>query len=179
MITRTRGGTRPWAGTKRTPELLARWSEANAFSPILRTHEGNRPWNNTQPWSSAETMRAFVRATKMHTALAPYLKHVSAEAQRTGLAMMRPFCLTNPDPRWRSKKDAWYLGNDLLVFPVLRPGLTHLKVDIPEGEWIHLFSGNKFRAGSSVVECPPGQTPVFHRQGSEFQSTFENIRAIR
>jgi alpha-glucosidase len=95
------------------------------------------------------------------------------------MAMMRPFRLTNPEPRWWNKKDAWYLGSDLLVFPVLKPGLTRLKVDISEGEWIHLFSGNKFQPGSYVVECPLGQPPVFHRKGSAFLSTFENIRAVR
>ncbi len=171
------GGYTTLGWYKRSPEMLARWSEANAFSPILRTHEGNQPWNNAQPWSSAETIRAFVRATQIHAALAPYLKHVSAEAQRTGLAMMRPFCLTNPELQWRNKKDAWYLGDDLLVFPVLKPGLTRLKVDIPEGEWVHIFNGSKFQAGSYVVECPLGQPPVFHRDRSAFRSIFENVGA--
>jgi len=173
------GGYTTLGWYKRSPELLARWSEANAFSPLLRTHEGNQPWNNAQPWTNAETIRAFVHATKTHAALAPYLKHVSAEAQRTGLAMMRPFCLTNSNPHWRNKKDAWYLGNDLLVFPVLKPGLTRLKVEIPEGEWIQLFTGSQFQAGSFVVECPLGQTPVFYRHGTPFQSTFESIGALR
>jgi alpha-glucosidase len=172
------GGYTTLGWYKRSKELLGRWSEANAFSPVLRTHEGNRPWDNAQPWTDEETIRSFVRATKMHAALAPYLKHVSSEAQRTGLAMMRPFCLTNLQPRWRNKKDAWYLGDDLLVFPVLKQGLTHMRVDIPEGEWVHLFSGRKLQAGSRLIECQPGQPPAFHRQGSAFEGVFESIAAI-
>jgi hypothetical protein len=34
----------------------------------------------------------------------PYLKNVSAEAQRNGLAMMRPFCLTIPTRAGITKK---------------------------------------------------------------------------
>jgi alpha-glucosidase len=158
--------------------LLARWSEANAFSPVLRTHEGSRPWENAQPWTDEQTMRDFVRATRLHAALAPYLKHVAAESQQSGLGMMRPFCLSNPGPRWRNKKDAWYLGEDLLVFPVLKQGLTRMRVDIPEGEWIHVFCGKKFRAGSHLVGCPIGQPPVFWRRGSVFELVFEGIREI-
>ena len=32
----------------RTEELVLRWAEMNAFTPILRTHEGNRPYRNWQ-----------------------------------------------------------------------------------------------------------------------------------
>jgi alpha-glucosidase len=28
---------------KRSKELLIRWAEQAAFSPLMRTHEGNRP----------------------------------------------------------------------------------------------------------------------------------------
>jgi alpha-glucosidase len=172
------GGYTTLGWYKRSRELLARWSEANAFSPVLRTHEGNRPWENAQPWTDEQTVRDFVRATRLHAALAPYLKHVSAEAQRTGLGMMRPFCLSNPGARWRNKKDAWYLGEDLLVFPVLKQGIARMRVDIPEGEWIHMFSGKKVHAGSHVVGCPIGQPPVFWRQRSGFEPLFEGMREI-
>ena len=169
------GGYTTLGWYKRSKELLARWSEANAFSPVLRTHEGNRPWDNAQPWDDSETIRDFVNATRFHAALAPYLIRVSDQAQKTGLPMMRPFCLTNPGKRWRNKWDAWYLGTDLLVFPVLKSGQQVRKVDIPEGEWAHLFKGRTYKSGTYTIPAPIGQPAVFYRRDSEFEQVFKEI----
>jgi len=160
----------------RTKELLARWCEVNAFSPVLRTHEGNRPWKNAQPWQDEETISTFVTASRMHASLAPYLISVAKEAQCTGIAMLRPFCLMDPDPRWRDKQDAWYLGRDLLIFPVMHPGARDLHVEIPEGEWVHLFSERSYLTGVHKVDCPIGQPAVFYRSGSPFEVVFKQVR---
>ncbi len=173
------GGYTTLGWYKRSKELLARWTEANIFSAVLRTHEGNRPWANAQPWTDSETIRHFARCTRLRAALAPYLKHVSAEAQVSGIGMQRPLCLKAPGPRTRDKKDAWYLGDDLLVFPVLRPGLTRLRVEIPEGEWAHLWSGRLHGPGTHVLECQPGKPPVFYRLGTPFSGLFEEMREIQ
>lgn len=172
------GGYTTLGWYKRTKELLARWSEANAFSPVLRTHEGNRPWANAQPWTDTDTINTFVRATKLHAALAPYLKSVSVVAQQSGLAMMRPFCLKNPGKQWQNKKDAWYLGDDLLVYPVMKPGLSRLEVEIPEGQWCHLFSGKEVASGTLVIDCPLGKPPVFYRKDNPFTMLFQSIREL-
>lgn len=37
------GGYTSLHGDVRTAELLMRWSELAAFTPVMRTHEGNRP----------------------------------------------------------------------------------------------------------------------------------------
>lgn len=172
------GGYFSFRWIKRSREVLFRWCEANAFSPMLRTHEGNRPWAGAQPWDDAETLRHFALTTGWHARLAPYLAHISAEAQRTGIAMLRPLCLTNPGARWRNKTDAYYLGNDLLVYPVMKPGVTRMRVEIPEGEWLHLFSGARFGAGSFRVNCPVGQPPIFYRVGSSFAYIFEQFGQV-
>jgi len=96
-------------------------------------------------------------------------------AQKTGVGMMRPFCLTNPAPRWQNKQDAWYLGSDLLVFPVMRPGVQNLRVDIPEGKWVHLFSRMTFGPGTYHVVCPIGQPAIFYRSNSPFEDVFTKI----
>ena len=69
----------------RTEELLLRWYELGAFSPVMRTHEGNRPDDNLQIDSTPELAAAFVRWSQVHAALAPYVAHLVAEAQATGL----------------------------------------------------------------------------------------------
>ena len=59
---------------KRSKELLMRWCEFAAFTPIMRTHEGNRPDSNWQFDSDEETVFLFRRMTKCFTMLGPYLK---------------------------------------------------------------------------------------------------------
>ena len=169
------GGYFSFRWIKRSKEMLFRWCEANAFSPVLRTHEGNRPWAGVQPWQDEETLGHFALMTRMHAALAPYLKHVSEEAQLSGVGMMRPFCLENPGPRWQNKQDAWYLGPDMLVYPVMKPGLRRLRVDIPEGEWIHVFSGVRYSSGFYNVECPIGKPAIFYRRGSALEGVFKEV----
>ena len=63
----------------RSKELLMRWEEMNAFSPLMRSHEGNQPVNNVQFADDAELLAQLARTTKMHAALKPYLKKCVAE----------------------------------------------------------------------------------------------------
>ena len=169
------GGYFSFRWIKRSEELLLRWCEANAFSPVLRTHEGNRPWAGVQPWQDEKTLRHFASMTQMHAALAPYLRHVSAQTQQTGIGMNRPFCLTNPGREWRDKKDAYYLGDDLLVFPVMRPHARHIRVEIPEGEWKGLFDGKEYGVGKHQISCPIGQPVVLYRRNSLFVDLFQGF----
>ncbi len=172
------GGYFSFKWIKRSREVFFRWCEANALSPVLRTHEGNRPWAGVQPWQDDETLAHFARLTRLRAALAPYLKQASGQAQRASLGMMRPFCLEHAGPRWNDKDDAYYLGDDLLVFPVMRPGVRRLRVDLPEGEWIGLFDGQPAGAGTRLVAAPLGRPVAFYRRGSPFEGLFESVREI-
>ena len=60
---------------KRNEELLLRWLEFTCFTPVMRTHEGNRPASNVQLYDSNTILNAAARLTNLHTALFPYLKH--------------------------------------------------------------------------------------------------------
>ena len=172
------GGYFSFRWIKRTKEALFRWSEANAFSPVLRTHEGNRPWAGAQPWQDEETLRHFAAMTRMHAALAPYLIHVSSEAQRTGVGMMRPFCLANPGEKWRGKKDAYYLGDDLLVYPVMKPRTRRIRIEIPEGQWVGLFDGKPYHPGTHHMDCPIGRPAVLYRRDTPFADIFKKIGEV-
>lgn len=53
----------------RSKELLLRWAEYAAFTPIMRTHEGNQPDVNHQIYSDDDTLRKFARLTNIYEAL--------------------------------------------------------------------------------------------------------------
>ncbi len=84
------GGYTSLFGNVRTPELLMRWSEMAAFTPVMRTHEGNRPRENLQIDEDADVLAHFARMTRVYVHLAPYLKTLVAEARATGLPAQRP-----------------------------------------------------------------------------------------
>ena len=63
----------------RTKEVFLRWAEMAVFTPVMRTHECNRPDENFQYYDDADTMERFARLTDIHVALKPYLKATVAE----------------------------------------------------------------------------------------------------
>lgn len=92
--------------------------------------------------------------------------------------MMRPFCLVNPDRKWQNKQDAYYLGKDLLVYPVMRPRSRQIRIDVPEGEWTGLFNGQGYGPGAHRVDCPIGQPVVLYRRASTFEPIFQQVKKV-
>lgn len=156
----------------RSKELFLRWSELNVFSPVFRTHEGNRPAKNHQPYSDPETIQAFARYGKMHFALKEYFKFLNKEASESGLPILRPLVLSYPtDPNVAGLQEQFLVGEDLLVFPVLEKGEDFVKGYLPEGEWEHIWTEKTYGGGSLVeVKAPIGSPAVFLRKSGSWYS---------
>ncbi len=153
---------------KRTKELFMRWAEQAAFSPLMRTHEGNRPKDNWQFDSDEETLAHLAAMGRVHVGLKPYLKRLAQENRERGIPMMRPMFLEFPrDEGFGATDDQYMLGPDLLVAPVMVEGARSRIVRFPAGEWRDFWSGDLARQGgaSSTVEvdAPLGRPPVFYR----------------
>ena len=87
------GGYTSLLGNVRTVELMQRWCELAAFAPVMRSHEGNRPDDNLQYDSTPELLACFARWSRVHAALAPYVRTLCDEAAETGLPLQRPLFL--------------------------------------------------------------------------------------
>ena len=162
----------------RTEELLLRWYELGAFSPVMRTHEGNRPDDNLQIDSTSELIAAFVRWSRVHAALAPYVAHLVTEAQATGLPAQRALFLHHPDDRETfTIQDQFLYGSDLMVAPVIEAGAVMRKVYLPQGDWRHVWTGADYQPGWHDVAAPLGQPPVFYRPDSRFAALFAELSA--
>ncbi|MBI1402908.1 MAG: alpha-glucosidase [Porphyrobacter sp.] len=170
------GGYTSLFGNVRTEELMLRWYELGAFSPVMRTHEGNRPDDNLQIDSTPELIRGFVRWSHVHAALAPYVAHLVDEAQATGLPAQRALFLHYPGDRETfTIQDQYLYGADLMVAPVIEAGAEMRRVYLPAGEWRHLWSGKDFGQGWHDVPAPVGKPPVFSRAGSAFAPLFGKL----
>ncbi|WP_263850028.1 TIM-barrel domain-containing protein [Secundilactobacillus paracollinoides] len=117
--------------------------------------------------------------TQVFKALTPYRKIIAAQAVSEGLPMQRPLFMHYPDDAGTYDIQYEYLlGRDLLVAPVYRPGKQTWSTYLPEDNWIHLWTGDRFTGGDTVeVSAPLGQIPVFYRADSEFAALFEKIGA--
>ena len=175
------GGFTSIYGVKRTKELFMRWAELATFSPVMRTHEGNRPAENWQFDSDNETLLHLAKMTKIHKILKPYLKDAVLENAERGIPVMRPLFLHyENDKESYNEQYEYLLGRDVLVAPVYAENVTEWPVYLPPDNWIHLFSGEEFKGGGLVVVSSPlGEPPVFYREGTKYSSIFEEISKIK
>lgn len=156
---------------KRSKELYIRWLEMNTFTPIMRSHEGNKPWKNVQFDHDDQVLRLTSFFTNIHYMLKPYFLAVENEYQASGYPMIRPLMFHFD---YFTDK-AFMLGKDLIVFPVLSKGKRKISIHIPEGTWIHLFNGIEFSQGTHMIQVPFGSPAVFYRKESEFSNIFLEI----
>lgn len=163
--------TSPIKDYHRSRELLYRWMEMNAFTLVFRTHEGNRPDDNIQFYTDDETLDTFAYWAKVYAALFDYRKELVEEAVETGLPVVRHPFIHYPDDSetWKITYQEFMLGSDFLIAPVTDEGSTEATAYLPQGEWVHLWSGKAYPGGQYVtVPAPVGQPGVFYLKGSSW-----------
>ena len=171
------GGYTSLFGNTRTKEVFLRWAEMAAFTPVMRTHEGNRPEENFQYYDDEDCMERLARLVDIYTMLAPYMKTLVAENAKRGIPVQRPLFLHNEDDEaCYNIQYEYLLGEDVLVAPVYLAEKESWEVYLPEGQWIHFWTGEEYGKGTHQVPAPLGDTPAFYRKGSQYAALFEEIR---
>ena len=161
----------------RTKEVFLRWAEMAAFTPVMRTHEGNRPDTNFQYYDDEDCMEQLARLTGIYTMLSPLLKELVKENAGKGTPVQRPlFMHYQDDERCFTEQFEYLLGPDVLVAPVYTGGVKTREVYLPADGFIHLWSGKEYGRGLCEVEAELGDTPVFYRKDSKYSALFEEIR---
>lgn len=160
----------------RTKELFLRWAEMNVFTPVMRTHEGNRPEQNFQYYDDEDCMEQLARLVDIHAALSPCFKTLIAENAARGIPVQRPLFLHNEeDEACYSIQFEYLLGPDILVSPVWQADQAKWEVYLPKGEWLHLWSGKEYGQGTHTVPASLGEPPVFYKKTSIWASLLEEI----
>lgn len=162
---------------KRSAELFNRWSEMALFTPIYRTHEGNRPKSNVQ-FDDPSCLKEFARNSLIFAALKPYRLHVLADYYEKGIPCLRPLSFYDHDEMSLRNSREFFFGGDLLVAPVLRPGKTRQEVDLPDGEWVRLFEGTTYSSGHFLVDAPLGEAVAFYKKESPFAELFAGLSSF-
>ena len=172
------GGYTSLFGNTRTKEVFLRWAEMAAFTPVMRTHEGNRPDENFQYYDDEDCMNRLARLTDIFVALKPLRQELVRENTEKGLPAQRPLFLHHEDdPRCLREQFEYLLGPDVLVAPVWQADQTEWQVYLPAGRWIHLWTGNEYGKGDHTVPAPLGETPVFYKADSRWAGLMAEIRS--
>ena len=170
------GGYTSFFNLKRSEELYMRWCEMNAFTPVLRGHEGLNPDLNAQFDASEAVYAHGARMSKLHKALKPYLKEAVKYNADNGFGVVRPLFFHYDEKKAYEEAYEYLLGRDILVAPVLKQGADKREVYLPEDRWIHLWSGKEYSGGNVTVSAPLGEIPVFIRK--EAQGVLEILNNV-
>ncbi|MGW0735263.1 glycoside hydrolase family 31 protein [Streptomyces sp. NPDC002851] len=160
-------------------EVMVRWFQFGALSPLMRLHGYRDPGMPLGPdmtggpnevWSYGPEAGAVLEwYVHLRDRLKPYVMDVMRAAHEEGLPVMRPLFLEFPadDTCW-AVDDAYLFGPDLLVAPVLEPGARTRTVHLPAGaRWTDAWTGEEYAGGSDVtVPAPLERIPLFQRDGA-------------
>jgi alpha-glucosidase len=103
---------------------------------------------------------------KLRQRLLPYLYSLFDECHRTGAPILRPLLFEYPeDETTYTADDEFLLGDALLVAPVTRPGIEHRHVYLPEGNWFHYHSGERFEGPVHILAHAPLGEPALYVKG--------------
>lgn len=151
-----------------TKELFFRWTELGALSPVMRTHHGTHARLNWNLRSDEESTAHFKRYAELHIRLYPYLRGLALRARDEGRPLWLAMGLLYPEDEtaWPIL-DQFFLGDALLVAPVVTAGATSRRVYVPAGRFAPWRSEGPAIEGPATAEvaAPLGEIPVFLRAG--------------
>ena len=149
-------------------ELWMRWVEFGALTPVMRDHPWARPRNYVDLWFDASTTSLWKKYAILHSSLLPYFATYADQAHRTGIPIMRHTVLEFPDdPRSASAEYQYFLGEHLLVAPVIEQGAVTRTLYLPKGEWVNYWTGERYTGGTDkTIAAPIDQIPLLVRAGS-------------
>ncbi len=162
-------------------ELLIRWFQYGCLCPVFRLHGFRRDaardarlghdfsigGADNEVWSFGDEATEILTCyLHLRERLKPYLRTQMRTATETGLPPMRPLLVDFPeDPDAAHVDDAFLLGPDLLVAPVLSASALSRAVYLPNGtRWRDAWTNEEY-GGGQVVEAaaPLDRIPLFLR----------------
>ena len=150
-----------------TPELLIRWIQFGALSPLMRTKSSGielPPYRRPQVWDD-DVLPHFQRWCAWHTQLNDYLLAAHDYYRRTGRPIMCAMALDDPDGPAADALDQYWLGRDLLCAPVLEDEARERSVSVPCDGMIELWRAVDYDPVSRAHALTGAGTSAVHDKG--------------
>lgn len=152
-----------------SPELLTRWFEVAAFTPIFRDHS-MKDAPRAEPWvDGPEQLAIRKRYVEERYRLLPYIYALADENARTGDPLMRPVFYDYPDALQSScdQSLSFTLGAGLLVAGPPKPESPQaFDICLPAGGWYDYWTGLPVTGQKLSREPKLDELPVFVRAGT-------------
>ncbi len=147
-------------------ELLSRWFQFGALSPIFRLH-GYK--SKTEVWNYGAEFEALARKyIDLRYELMPYIYSEAWRVTTDSRVLMSPLAYYFPEDKkaW-DIKDQYLFGESIMVCPVVKYLARTREVYLPKGEWYNFWSGEKTTGGKSI-ESPAAldELPLYVKAGS-------------
>lgn len=155
-------------------ELYARWVQFGVFSPILRLHSTNNPYQDRRPWvQEAQFFQAIRSALQFRHQLIPYLYTMAWRNQVDGLPLIMPMYYENPEEEAAYRcPQQYYFGSELMAAPFTTPldpdtRMSRQQVWLPAGDWFDFFTGDPYSGDRWItVYGTLDESPVFAKAGA-------------
>ena len=148
-------------------ELLTRWFQWGAFSPIFRIHGYQ---SETEPWKyGAEVEENMRKMLNLRYRLLPYIYSEAWQVTNSGSTMMRPLVMDfRNDDKAVDQAYQYMFGRAFLIAPITESGVTNQEVYLPESSlWYNFWTGERFDGGKTVqTHAPLDILPLYVKAGS-------------
>jgi alpha-glucosidase (family GH31 glycosyl hydrolase) len=157
-----------FAGDYFDNELYIRWLQYGVFNPIFRPH-AHEDVAAEPVYKDIVTKAKAKKQVELRYQLLPYNYTLAFENNQKGTPLMRPLFFEEPENSKLLMVCETYLwGNDFLVTPITKPGITSTSVYFPKNNnWFDFYSDEEQLAGTTAnITVVEDHIPVFVRGGA-------------
>lgn len=152
-------------GGDASAELLIRFTQFGAFTPMFRNHSaiGTR---RQEPWAFGPQVENILRSIiKLRYSLIPYIYTQYMLGVLNDRPLMRPMWFDYGEPEALEIEDQYMFGDSLIVAPIYRPNVRRRAVWFPQRAR-HIVTGEILRRGWRIVDAPLETPCVFQIDGT-------------
>lgn len=157
-----------FAGDYFDNELYIRWLQYGVFQPIYRPH-AQEDVPSEPVYKDIVTKAKAKKQIELRYQMLPYNYTLAFENYSKGHPLMRPLFFEEPDnEKLLNSCDSYLWGNDFLVTPITKPGVTDTTVYFPKkNNWYDFYSDAKHEGGKiENIAVSADNIPVFVRGGA-------------
>nr|WP_314834589.1 TIM-barrel domain-containing protein [uncultured Flavobacterium sp.] len=157
-----------FAGDYFDNELYIRWLQYGVFQPIFRPHAGEAVASEPV-YKDIVTKAEAKKQVELRYQMLPYNYTLAFENNQKGTPLMRPLLFEEPENQaLQSVCQTYFWGNDFLVTPITKAGLTSTTVYFPKNNnWFDFYTDAEQSAGTTVtIPVAKEHIPVFVRGGA-------------
>jgi alpha-glucosidase (family GH31 glycosyl hydrolase) len=155
---------------KTTPETHMRYAQWALLNPVARYFWRPPDLDDSRfPWSHGPAEEAnFIKYVQLRYRLLPYFCWLAYQAWKTGLPIIRPLVMEfQDDTRLAEIDDQVFLGESLMLCPVVQAGVRSRKIRLPQGAWHDFWSSQSWQGPGEIdYPAPLDCLPLLVRGGT-------------